>query len=81
MGGDGEVREDMTVVGPDQQTLGTVEYVHGDGFDVKGLHLPLTDVASVEGNTVQMEQTERVHLVEHRLEQEDEHGVRAPLGE
>lgn len=81
MSGDGEVREDMTVVGPDQQVLGEVDHVHGDGFDVKGLHLPLSDVATVEGDTVQMEPTDRVNLVEHRLEQEEKDGVQAPLGE
>ena len=80
MGGEIELRENMPVVSPDQQVLGEVEEIHGDGFDVQGMHLQLSDVAEVEQGTVQLEDTERVHVVERRLKAEAEHGVNAPVG-
>jgi hypothetical protein len=79
MNEEGKVREEMPVVAPDQQVLGTVEEVHGDGFDVQGFHMPLSNVASVEGGEVRLAETERVHMVQHRLEVEAEYGVNAPL--
>lgn len=72
------VREGMTVVGPDGDVLGPVERVHDDGFDVAGLHLPLTDVAASGANTIRLAETSRVHLVERRLAVEEARGVDAP---
>lgn len=73
------VRAGLTVVGPDDETLGPVERVHDDGFDVAGLHLPLTDVAAVDADTIRLADTARVHLVEHRLAVEAARGTNAPL--
>ncbi|HEX5504215.1 MAG TPA: hypothetical protein VFW96_16435 [Thermomicrobiales bacterium] len=72
------VREGLTVVGPDGETLGPVERVHDDGFDVAGLHLPLTAVAAVDAGTIRLADTSRVHLVERRLAVEEARGVDAP---
>lgn len=80
MSGEAELRENMPVVSPDRQVLGEIEEIHGDGFDVQGMHLQLKDVAQVEEGTVQLEDTERVHVVERRLKAEAEHGVNAPVG-
>ncbi|HEU5329717.1 MAG: hypothetical protein ACTHMJ_08330 [Thermomicrobiales bacterium] len=74
----GKVEKDMAVVGPDERVLGPVEQVHDDGFDVQGLHLPLRDVEQVDDETVHMQPTDRVKLVERRLEVEAEQGVNAP---
>lgn len=80
MSDEDEVREDMTVVAPDQRVLGTVEEIHGDGFDVQGMHLGHADVAQVEQEMVRLDDTDRVHVVERRLAAEEEHGVSAPVG-
>lgn len=78
MSGEREVRQDMTVVGPDERVLGPIDDVHGDGFDVQGFHIGHGDVEAVEQGTVQLADTERVHVVERRLEAEEQHGVNAP---
>jgi len=46
------VNEGMQVYGADNQLLGTVERVHGNGFDVAGQHYPLDVVARVAKNIV-----------------------------
>ncbi|MGN6562901.1 MAG: hypothetical protein ACTHMA_11650 [Thermomicrobiales bacterium] len=74
----GKVEKDMAVVGPDEKVLGSVEQVHDDGFDVQGLHLPLRDVKQVDDEAVHMQPTDRVKLVERRLEVEEKEGVNAP---
>ncbi len=58
MSGEREVREDMTVVGPDERVLGQVDDVHNDGFDVQGFHLGHADVGAVDQGTVQLQDTE-----------------------
>lgn len=73
-----KIEKDMAVVGPDEKVLGPVEQVHDDGFDVQGLHLPLRDVEHVDDEAVHMQPTDRVKLVERRLEVEAEKGVNAP---
>jgi hypothetical protein len=78
MSGEGKIEENMTVVGPDEKVLGPVEQVHDDGFDVQGLHLPTRDVERVDDEAVHMQPTDRVNLVERRLEVEAEQGVNAP---
>ena len=78
MSGDPKVEKDMAVVAPDDKVLGSVEHVHDDGFDVQGLHLPLRDVERVDDEAVHMQPTDRVNLVERRLEVEAEKGVNAP---
>lgn len=47
-----EIRTGLMVHTRDNQMLGTVERVHGNGFDVKGEHVAFTDVDRVEGKTV-----------------------------
>jgi len=47
-----KVNEGMQVYGADNQLLGTVERVHGNGFDVAGQHYPLDVVARVAKNIV-----------------------------
>jgi hypothetical protein len=78
MENNGEVREDMVVVDPARRPVGVVEAVHGDGFDVRGLHLTRADVAAVAGGRVRLRDTERVRVVERRLEVEAALGVNAP---
>jgi uncharacterized protein (TIGR02271 family) len=46
------IRTGMMVQTRDNQTLGTVERLHGDGFHVKGEHIRFADVDRVEGNTI-----------------------------
>jgi uncharacterized protein (TIGR02271 family) len=46
------VTEGMQVYGADNQLLGTVERVHGNGFDVAGQHYPLDVIARVAKNIV-----------------------------
>jgi len=47
-----DIRTGEMVHTHDNRMLGTVERVHGDGFDVKGQRIPFSDVDRVEGNTV-----------------------------
>lgn len=75
------VTEGMQVYGADNQMIGTVERVHGNGFDVAGQHYPLDMVARVAKNIVYVrsagktaavdtKQTEgeiRVPVIEERL--------------
>ncbi len=46
------VKEGMQVYGADNQMIGTVERVHGNGFDVAGQHYPLDVIARVAKNIV-----------------------------
>lgn len=52
MSGIGNVREGMQVYGSDEQFIGTVERVHGDGFDVAGQHYSASAVSRVEATRV-----------------------------
>ena len=52
MSGPASVREGMQVYGAGDQRIGTVERVHGDGFDVNGQHIPTSAVARVAQDRV-----------------------------
>ncbi|HET8631134.1 MAG TPA: hypothetical protein VFL91_27240 [Thermomicrobiales bacterium] len=75
-----EIREEMVVVDPERRPVGVVEAVHGDGFDVRGLHLTRADVAAVAGDRVRLRDSERVRVIARRLEVEAVLGVNAPPG-
>jgi uncharacterized protein (TIGR02271 family) len=47
-----DIREGMQVYGADEQLLGTVERVHGDGFDVAGQHYSRDVIERIDGQTV-----------------------------
>ncbi|HEY8597852.1 MAG TPA: DUF2382 domain-containing protein [Thermomicrobiales bacterium] len=46
------IQEGMQVYGANDQLLGTVERIHGNGFDVAGQHSPLDVIARVAKNTI-----------------------------
>ena len=52
MSGFGRVREGDQVFGSDNEPLGTVEAVHGDGIDVDGQHIPGDAIGRVAQNRV-----------------------------
>jgi len=45
-------REGMQVFASDQEQIGKIEQIHGDGFHVRGVHVPDSAVARVDGNRV-----------------------------
>jgi len=52
-----DIREGMQVYGADEQVIGTVERVHGDGFHVKGQHYSRDMVARVAQDRVYLRGT------------------------
>ncbi len=52
-----DIREGMQVYGADEQVIGTVERVHGDGFHVKGQHYSRDMVARVAQDRVYLSGT------------------------
>ena len=47
-----QIKEGMQVYGADQQMLGKVERVHGDGFDVAGKHYSQDVIERIDGKTI-----------------------------
>jgi uncharacterized protein (TIGR02271 family) len=52
-----DIREGMQVYGADEQVIGTVERIHGDGFHVKGQHYTRDMVARVAQDRVYLRGT------------------------
>jgi uncharacterized protein (TIGR02271 family) len=53
--GNMDIQEGMQVYGADNQMIGRVDRVHGDGFDVSGFHYDRDSVMRVEHNRVYIE--------------------------
>lgn len=52
MGRTDTIREGMPVYGMDDQPVGTVEQLHGDGIHVDGRHIPRSAIRRVANNRV-----------------------------
>jgi uncharacterized protein (TIGR02271 family) len=50
MSGQGQIHEGMEAYGTDDRLIGTIERVHGDGFDVAGFHYGRGTVVRVEND-------------------------------